>query len=99
MAGFLFWGSRHAALLVMEHQNCRPMRAAPGVAAPASPDVVAPAPPQGGCTSRGSSYTGVTRSTHYGFFSSGSSGGSDSASSVSRGGFGGFGRAFGFAGS
>ena len=106
--------SRHVALLVMgafavgggayammERQNCQPMQAAPGVAAPpAPPGTAAPAPSQGACTSRGSSYSGVTHSTHYGFFSGGSSGGSDSvSSSVSRGGFGSFGRAFGFASS
>ena len=105
--------SRHVALLVMgafavggsayammERPNCQPMQAAPGVATPAPPGAIAPAPSQGACTSRGSSYSGVTHSTHYGFFSGGSSGGSDSvSSSVSRGGFGGFGRAFGFASS
>ena len=94
--------SRHVALLVMgafavgggayammDRQNCQPMQTAPGVAAPA--------PSQGACTSRGSSYGGVTHSTRYGFFSSGSSGGSDSASSsVSRGGFGSIAHAFGF---
>jgi hypothetical protein len=101
--------SRHVVLLVMgafavgggayammERPNCQPMQAAPGVAAPQG----AVAPAQGACTSRGSSYSGVTHSTHYGFFSGGSSGGSDSvSSSVSRGGFGSFGRAFGFASS
>jgi len=99
--------SRHVALLVMgafavgggayammERQNCQPMQTAPAVAAPAPRGEVAP----GACTSRGSSYSGVTHSTHYGFFSGGSSGGSDSASSsVSRGGFGSFAHAFGFA--
>jgi hypothetical protein len=102
--------SRHVALLVMgafavgggayammDRQNCQPMQTAPGVATPAPPGVAAPAPSQGTCTSRGSSYSGVTHSTRYGFFGSGSSGGSDSASSsVSRGGFGSIAHAFGF---
>ena len=101
--------SRHVALLVMgafavgggayammDHQNCQPMQASPGVAAPAPQGGAAPAS-QGVCTSRGSSYGGVTHSTHYGFFSGGSSGGSDSvSSSVSRGGFGSIAHAFGF---
>jgi hypothetical protein len=97
--------SRHVALLVMgtmavgggayalmERPNCQP-------SPPAAPSIAAPAPPQGGCTSRGSFYGGGTRYSYFGGGSSGgaSRGGSDSASgSVSRGGFGGFARDFGF---
>jgi hypothetical protein len=96
--------SSHVALLVMGafavggfaegiigRQNCQP-------APPAALGIAAPAPPQGGCTSRGSFYGGGTRHSYFGGSSSGgaSAGGSDSASgSVSRGGFGGFARAFG----
>src|SRR5580704_12556649 len=75
--------SRHVALLVMgafavggsayammERPNCEPTQTAPGIAAPAPQGGAAPS--QGACTSRGSSYSGVTHSTHYGFFSGGS---------------------------
>jgi hypothetical protein len=94
MGAFAVGGGAYA---MMERPNCEPTQTVPGVAAPAPPGMAAAAQSQGTCTSRGSSYSGVTHSTHYGFFSSGSSGGSDSASSsVSRGGFGGIAHAFGF---
>ncbi|SRR5579871_650730 len=102
--------SRHVALLVMgtfavgggaygvmergSGQPSPPAAAAPGMAAPAQP--------QPTCTSRGSSFAGVSHSARYSFFGGGSSGGastggSDSASDgVSRGGFGSVARAFGF---
>jgi hypothetical protein len=93
--------SRHVALLVMGtfavggsaytlmgRENCQP-------APPAAAGVAAP--PQSACKSRGPSYGGGIRSSHFSFFGGGSSGGSDSASSgVSRGGFGAFASAFGF---
>jgi hypothetical protein len=100
--------SRHVALLVMGtfaiggsayalmgRQSCQP-------SPPVAPGIAAPAQPQSACTSRGSSFSGGIRSSHFSFFGGGSpsvvsTGGSDSASGgVSRGGFGGIAHAFGF---
>jgi hypothetical protein len=100
--------SRHVALLVMgafavgggayammERQSCQ---SSPSAAAASG--MAAPAEPQTACTTRGSSFGGVSHSARYGFFAGGSSGGaagSDSVSGrVSRGGFGAFASAFGF---
>ncbi|GLR88378.1 hypothetical protein [Bradyrhizobium iriomotense] len=85
------------AYTLMPRQNCDPP--APGMAAPAQPDT--------GCTSRGSSGgSGGRWSSRSSFFSSDSSshsstgGSSDSGSGgVTRGGFGSFAHAFGFSGS
>jgi hypothetical protein len=106
--------SRHVALLVMGtmavgggayalmgSETCRP-------APPPAPGMAAPAQPQAGCTSRGSSYSGGTSSRwsslhFYGGDSSSrasaSGSGAAESGSVSRGGFGGFAHAFGFGGS
>jgi hypothetical protein len=104
--------SSHVALLVMgtmavgggayalmPSQSCLPPQpAAPGMAAPA-------VSPTGGCTSRGSSYTGGSGGRSFAWsFSSGDSASrtqaasSESSSGVTRGGFGSFARAFGFGG-
>ena len=89
-----------AAFALMPGQTCVPPQpAAPGMAAPA-------VPPTGGCTSRGSSYsgggTGSWSSFHfYGGDSASrasSAASSESSGGVTRGGFGSFARAFGFGG-
>jgi len=101
--------SNHVALLVMgtlavgggayalmPGNNCQPT----------SPGMAAPATPQTGCVSRGSSGGGgggYGRSSGFSFFGDSSSraastGGSQSSSGVTRGGFGSFAHAFGFGG-
>ena len=101
--------SNHVALLVMgtlavggsayalmPGNNCQPT----------SPGMAAPATPQTGCVSRGSSAGGgggYSRSSGFSFFGDSSSrgastGGSQSSSGVTRGGFGSFAHAFGFGG-
>jgi hypothetical protein len=93
MGTFAVGGGAHA---LMERDNCQPVP-------PPAPGIAAPAPPQGACTSRGSSYGGIHTSRSF-FFSGGdsssaSTGGlQSSSSSVSRGGFGGLAHAFGFGG-
>jgi hypothetical protein len=87
MGTFAVGGGAYA---MMERQSCQP----------SPPAAAAPAQPQTACTSRGSSFGGVSHSARYSFFGGGSSGGaagSDSASGgVSRGGFGALASAFGF---
>jgi hypothetical protein len=87
------------AYALMPRETCQPTP--PGLAAPAVPQSGS------GCTPRGSSGGGYSRSsTRLGFFDSDSSSGrsssatsSDASSgSVARGGFGSFARAFGFSG-